>query len=62
MLGFNRVTWDTLSGDETYPDSLDEYWSHLTRRERAAAVTLGYNQITWDNDSSSEPQPALASK
>ena len=38
------------------------HWSELTRRERAAAVTLGYNQTTWDNDSGSEPQPMSGSK
>ena len=62
MLGFNQVTWDNLSGDETQPDSWGEYWAHLTRRERAAAVTLGYNQTTWDNDSGSEPEPVSESK
>ena len=62
VLGFNEVTWDDLSGEETQPDSWSTHWSELTRRERAAAAILGYNQVTWDNESGNEAKPPSVSK
>ena len=62
VLGFNEITWDDLSGDETKPDSWSKHWSELSRRERAAAAILGYKQASWDHESGHESTPLSLSK
>ena len=62
VLGFNKVSWDNLSGQEKQPISSDKDWMALTQHEHTAAIALGYTKTTWDNMSGSEPQPASAGK
>ena len=62
VLGFNQVTWDNDSKQESKPQSFNKFWIELTQTEREAAVLLDFNERSWDNDSGNEPQPVSLRK
>ena len=49
MLGFNKNSWDNVSGKEKQPKSSSKIWEDMTIDEKTALVVLGYDRHSWDH-------------
>ena len=61
-MGYTKVSWDNVSGNENQPSIVELYWRAMTNEQKASLTVLGFTKETWDDVSGEEETPASLDK